>query len=126
MPIDAGEAAIRTVIAEALIEHGETSGRGLDALSAMRQAEAIVKALEYAGYEISRYPGNLCCRPMRTCPTAGDQRGPAAADCPLPAGPDIAIDSGSSRMPSRPGEFHPEPLTDPDVNLSIHPARAIA
>ena len=27
-------------------------------------------------------------------------------------------------MPSRPGEFHPEPLTDPDVNLSIHPARA--
>jgi len=25
---------------------------------------------------------------------------------------------------SRPGEFHPEPLTDPDVNLSIHPARA--
>jgi hypothetical protein len=27
-------------------------------------------------------------------------------------------------MPSRPGEFHPEALTDPDVNLSIHPARA--
>ena len=26
--------------------------------------------------------------------------------------------------PSRPGEFHPEPLTEPDVNLSIHPARA--
>jgi len=29
-------------------------------------------------------------------------------------------------LPSRPGEFHPEPLTDPDMNLSIHPARAIA
>src|ERR1700730_994705 len=28
--------------------------------------------------------------------------------------------------PSRPGEFHPEPLTDPDVTLSRHPARAIA
>src|SRR5208337_2539808 len=28
-------------------------------------------------------------------------------------------------LPSRPGEFHPEPLTDPDMNLSIHPARAI-
>lgn len=28
-------------------------------------------------------------------------------------------------MPSRPGEFHPEPLTDPDLNLSIHPARTI-
>jgi hypothetical protein len=25
---------------------------------------------------------------------------------------------------SRPGEFRPEPPTDPDVNLSIHPARA--
>ena len=28
------------------------------------------------------------------------------------------------RPPSRPGEFHPEPLAEPDVNLSIHPARA--
>jgi hypothetical protein len=26
--------------------------------------------------------------------------------------------------PSRPGEFHPEPLTDPDLSLSAHPARA--
>jgi len=29
-------------------------------------------------------------------------------------------------VPSRPGEFHPEPLTDPDLTLSRHPARAIA
>jgi len=29
-------------------------------------------------------------------------------------------------VPSRPGEFHPEPLTDPDLNLSIHPARVTA
>ena len=28
------------------------------------------------------------------------------------------------RLPSRPGDLHPEALTDPDVNLSIHPARA--
>src|SRR5262249_33638485 len=28
-------------------------------------------------------------------------------------------------LPSRPGAFHPEPLPDPDANLSIHPARAI-
>ena len=28
-------------------------------------------------------------------------------------------------MPSRPGEFHPEPLTDPDLILSHHPARTI-
>ena len=27
--------------------------------------------------------------------------------------------------PSRPREFHPEPLTDPDLILSHHPARAI-
>jgi hypothetical protein len=54
MAIDAAEAAIRTVIAEAVIEHGETSGRGFDALSAMRQAEAIVKALDHAGYQIRR------------------------------------------------------------------------
>jgi hypothetical protein len=30
------------------------------------------------------------------------------------------------RMPSRPGEFHPESLTEPDLTLSHHPARAIA
>src|SRR5260370_13322037 len=30
------------------------------------------------------------------------------------------------KVPSRPGEFHPEPLTDPYVNLSIHTARVIA
>jgi len=29
-----------------------------------------------------------------------------------------------TRLPSRPGEFHPEPLTDPDLILSHHPARA--
>src|SRR5208337_5421380 len=31
---------------------------------------------------------------------------------------------GAWAPPSRPGEFHPEPLTDPDVRLSPHPARA--
>jgi endoglucanase len=33
--------------------------------------------------------------------------------------------AGAPSGPSRPGEFHPGSLTDPDVNLSIHPARAI-
>jgi hypothetical protein len=28
-------------------------------------------------------------------------------------------------VPSRPREFHPEPLTDPDLILSHHPARTI-
>jgi hypothetical protein len=54
MAIDTEQAAIRMVIASALAEQGEASGHGLDALFAMRQAEAIVKALEHAGYEIRR------------------------------------------------------------------------
>jgi hypothetical protein len=54
MTIDAGEAAIRAVIVNALVEQGEMSGRALDALFAMRQAETIVKALGHAGYEIRR------------------------------------------------------------------------
>src|SRR6476619_880820 len=29
-------------------------------------------------------------------------------------------------LPSRPGDFHPEPLTEPDLTLSRHPARADA
>jgi hypothetical protein len=54
MTIDAGEAAVRTVIAEAIIDHAETSGRLFDALFAMRQAEAIIRALEIAGHKIGR------------------------------------------------------------------------
>jgi hypothetical protein len=59
MAIDAGEAAIRKVIAEALIEHDEDSGRPLDALFAMRRAEAVVKAsnaqaIRYAGRKYQR------------------------------------------------------------------------
>src|SRR5215470_18642837 len=34
------------------------------------------------------------------------------------------VDCRNQALPSRPGEFHPEPLTDPDVRLSPHPARA--
>jgi hypothetical protein len=52
--IDDGQAAIRTVTAEAIMEHGEISGRALEALFAMRQAEVIVRALELAGYEFRR------------------------------------------------------------------------
>jgi hypothetical protein len=54
MSIDAGEAAIRTVIANALMGGLEDGRRGFDALFVMRQAEAIVKALKIAGYEIKR------------------------------------------------------------------------
>jgi hypothetical protein len=34
--------------------------------------------------------------------------------------------SAGRPAPSRPGEFHPESLTEPDLILSHHPARAIA
>ena len=53
----------------------------------------------------------------RTSPVASRVGGDVAA--PTPHRP------GRADLPSRPGEFHPEPLTDPDMNLSIHPARAI-
>src|SRR5215813_1350290 len=36
------------------------------------------------------------------------------------------MDYLSTKLPSRPGDFHPEPLTDPDLSLSTHPARATA
>jgi hypothetical protein len=52
--IDAGQAAIRTVIAAAIAEHHEASGRGLDALFAMQLAEVVTRALVLAGYEIER------------------------------------------------------------------------
>jgi len=39
--------------------------------------------------------------------------------------PPLALSAAQQRrLPSRPGEFHPEPLTDPDLTLSRHPARA--
>jgi hypothetical protein len=48
MTIDTGEAAIRTVIAGAIVESYDASGSAVSALLAMRQAEAIVKALAIA------------------------------------------------------------------------------
>jgi hypothetical protein len=54
MAIGPEQAAIRTVIAGAIVEHADENGGSFDALFAMRQAEAIVKALALAGYEIKR------------------------------------------------------------------------
>jgi hypothetical protein len=54
MTIDAAQAAIRLIIANALVENGEASGRAFDSLLAMRRAESIVRALEIEGYEIKR------------------------------------------------------------------------
>jgi len=54
MSIDAEEAAIRTVIANTLVGHVKPVDAAFDALYVMRQAEAIVKALKSAGYEIKR------------------------------------------------------------------------
>jgi hypothetical protein len=36
----------------------------------------------------------------------------------------MSRESSPGELPGRPGEFRPEPPPDPDVNLSIHPARA--
>jgi hypothetical protein len=52
MAIGAQQAAVRAVIASALAEQVNDSGRTFDALFAIRQAEAVVRALELAGYEI--------------------------------------------------------------------------
>src|SRR6516162_8449774 len=47
--------------------------------------------------------------------------------CPVLGKADETADiANSTLMPSRPGEFHPESLTEPDLILSHHPARAIA
>jgi hypothetical protein len=54
MAIDDEQAAIRTVIAGVLVEHANENERAPDALLAIQQAAAIVKALEVAGYEIKR------------------------------------------------------------------------
>ena len=53
-------------------------------------------------------------------PTAPSHFG-SWSDCGL-----TVNDRHLSLLPSRPGEFHPESLTDPDVILSHHPARATA
>src|SRR5713101_4398360 len=68
-------------------------------------------------------------------PVLGEVVGtPRSQDRTLP--PATGVDNYASRaagtlprerfspVPSRPGEFHPEPLTDPDLTLSRHPARA--
>jgi hypothetical protein len=52
MAIGTQQAAIRAVIASALADQVSDSGRSFDALLAIRQAEAVVRALELAGYEI--------------------------------------------------------------------------
>ncbi len=54
MTIDSSEAAIRTVIAAALAQYNDATGRGADAIVAMNQAQVAVKALELAGYEIRK------------------------------------------------------------------------
>jgi hypothetical protein len=51
----------------------------------------------------------------------------AGAWSALPSTPAVMVQRRERpNRPSRPGEFHPEPLTDPDLTLSRHPARAIA
>jgi hypothetical protein len=55
------------------------------------------------------------------CRDAGHDKLAAA----VPSTPNEKRTLLESLLPSRPREFHPEPLTDPDLILSHHPARAI-
>src|ERR1700739_1679463 len=57
----------------------------------------------------------LCCLNVLLLPAA-----------PQPRVGEERVDVGTAQrqLPSRPGEFPPEPLTDPDLTLSRHPARA--
>jgi hypothetical protein len=57
MAIETEQAAIRMIIASAISQQSESSGRVSDALLAMQQAEAVVRALVFAGYEIRRRAG---------------------------------------------------------------------
>ena len=73
-----------------------------------------------------KFPGPTRRRRVTGVPTATNELRAKAADEPDQRGRSTATKSGVLlSLPSRPGEFHPEPLTDPDLNLSIHPARAI-
>ncbi len=56
MAIGAEQAAIRAVIASAIADLISQGGQSVDALVAIRRAEAIVKALELAGTRSSRKP----------------------------------------------------------------------
>ena len=85
MAIGAQQAAIRAVIASALAEQVSESGQSVDALVAIRRAEAIIKALELAGYEIkprTRVTAMACAVERRRFPV-----GASPTRRPLPAAP---------------------------------------
>jgi len=71
-------------------------------------------ALRAAGWLNPRQLMARLCRPGRCSKSAAFRGTP------------VVLPTWSRRqpLPSRPGEFHPESLTDPDVILSHHPARA--
>ena len=80
---------------------------------------------EYIQYDIATYPSDYTLSGMQELFGADAARLFRRA---------VKIDKQSAdahhhlaiALPSRPGEFHPEPLTDPDLILSHHPARATA
>jgi hypothetical protein len=86
------------VITSVLAEHGEIGGRGFNALLAMQQAEAIVKALERAGYEIRRRTSIAMAESPRRLPA------PWHAD-PMPGGKciDLYINHVCSLAPNLTG-----------------------
>jgi hypothetical protein len=79
-------------------QHGRLGGTGLRELAddGVRDAEAV---------------------PSPTSRAAADRLGSTRGEMFAEA------NQGNVPSPSRPGESHPEPLTDPDLSLSTHPAR---
>jgi hypothetical protein len=107
-------------------------------LPAQRRFAATPSALQRPGRRRAGHPlGVRAEREERArvggqCPPAGDR----APQPPRPQAVAVRLDgtrrARQRRAPTRPaslpssrGESHPPALTDPDVNLSIHPARAV-
>jgi hypothetical protein len=67
----------------------------------------------------------MCCNLIATpAHSSRDGRGKASSRC-RERKPQISVTRVRTALPSRPGELHPRPLTEPDVSLSARPARAI-
>ena len=108
-------------------------------LNTKRAAAPLSSSLPAAGPSIEHRHARSSCRSFSA--RRHRMRLARAAECPFRAkqqtnGTRRSIDSSAPiaavrrttieppESPSRPGELHPEPLTDPDLILSHHPARA--
>jgi hypothetical protein len=79
------------------------------------------------GDRVTAHPGTFLLHLLTAaCGTTRTSRSPAEMSVHWGSADSTPMMRFGPFMPSRPGEFHPEPLTDPDLILSHHPARATA